>query len=782
MVDKPTWNHGKYFLTLVFASIFLFSVGIFSHNAFADIVISDQTSCVSQGGVWDSVTNTCTLHSSAIGSFINYSETLSCSGITLDSGGFLVEFSGTLIVKPDCTFNDHGFTVSNGTIVNEGVFNNFGGVEVTNIFNNTGIFNNNSTFQNYNSGFPTVLTNSGTINNYHSIGNQDIINNLGIINNEIGAGITDNDLISNKMGGTIVNNGTIYISPYFVDGTDHPLFYGTLDNYGSINNNADGMIDNEGNLNNECGGTIVNNGTISGNQTVNISCQQNTVTTVSLNPDTVSTGERTSVTANVTNTNSTNIPTGSISFDDNNAGGSFGILSCNTSGDGIACDVNYTAPSTNQSVTITATYSGDATHAVSSGIATLRVNPPEPTKPPASFIATIPVGNFPYGVAVNPITNMVYVTNQGSNSVSVIDGKTNSVVSTIPIGSIPYDLAVNPITNKIYAANWLSNTVSVIDGNTNAVLHTINVPAALGVAVNPITNKIYVTSEAISTNVNRGMVSEINGTTDMVESTIMVGENTHEVALNTNTNMIYVANSYSNTISVIDGRTNTIVSSIPFTNPFGMAINNNTNIIYLDNPNTKVVSLIDSLNNNLIDTIPVEFQTSGLAVDPHTDVAYVVHPFDNAISVISGKTNQVVDTIPVGSYSLGIAINQVTNTVYVANANSNTVSVLHGFSPPEPPTALTVIPKMPPQIILSWTSPSDNGSTPLLGYMIERSTDNGATWSTIVQNTNSTGTTYTDSHLIPVKVYTYRVSAINSVGTSEPSTTVSIKPLSVHHT
>ena len=170
-----------------------------------------------------------------------------------------------------------------------------------------------------------------------------------------------------------------------------------------------------------------------------------------------------------------------------------------------------------------------------------------------------------------------------------------------------------------------------------------------------------------------------------------------------------------------------------------------------------------------------------MAVDPHTDVAYVVHPFDNVISVISGKTNHVIDTIPVGSYSLGIAINQVTNTVYVANANSNTVSVLHGFSPPGPPTTLTATPEMPPKINLSWNAPSDNGRSPIIGYMIERSIDNGTSWNTIIQNTNNTATIFTDSHLKPVKTYSYRVSAINSIGESEPSTTVSTKPLSAHH-
>ncbi len=62
---------------------------------------------------------------------------------------------------------------------------------------------------------------------------------------------------------------------------------------------------------------------------------------------------------------------------------------------------------------------------------------------------------------MNPVTNTIYVADQTSGTVSVIDGSTNSVVASPTVGSNPDAVAVNTVTNMVYAANFDSNGVSV---------------------------------------------------------------------------------------------------------------------------------------------------------------------------------------------------------------------------------------------------------------------------------------------------------------------------------
>jgi YVTN family beta-propeller protein len=73
----------------------------------------------------------------------------------------------------------------------------------------------------------------------------------------------------------------------------------------------------------------------------------------------------------------------------------------------------------------------------------------------------IAVGDAPEAVAVNSVTNKIYVANMGGDTVSKIDGPTRAVTS-LPVGDEPDALAVNATTDKVYVANYNDSTVTVI--------------------------------------------------------------------------------------------------------------------------------------------------------------------------------------------------------------------------------------------------------------------------------------------------------------------------------
>jgi YVTN family beta-propeller protein len=64
-------------------------------------------------------------------------------------------------------------------------------------------------------------------------------------------------------------------------------------------------------------------------------------------------------------------------------------------------------------------------------------------------------------VAVNPVTNKIYVGNAGDPYLTVIDGVTNTATAISTPGIDPWVVAVNPVTNKIYAGNYGAPMVAV---------------------------------------------------------------------------------------------------------------------------------------------------------------------------------------------------------------------------------------------------------------------------------------------------------------------------------
>ena len=130
----------------------------------------------------------------------------------------------------------------------------------------------------------------------------------------------------------------------------------------------------------------------------------------------------------------------------------------------------------------------------------------------------------------------------------------------------------------------------------------------------------------------------------------------------------------------------------------------------------------------------------------------------------SGKTGQQI-SLTEGANTIKVKVTAQDTTT----TDTYTVVVTRAAATkPGAPTALTATANGQSQIDLAWTAPADTGGSAITGYKIEVSPD-GSSWSDLVAATASTATTYAHTGLTAVTTRHYRVSAINAVGTSDPS-------------
>ncbi|MGA2372090.1 MAG: YncE family protein, partial [Candidatus Korobacteraceae bacterium] len=304
------------------------------------------------------------------------------------------------------------------------------------------------------------------------------------------------------------------------------------------------------------------------------------------------------------------------------------------------------------------------------------------------LIATVRVGTVPVGIAVNSTTNKIYVSNL-EGTVTVIDGVTFAT-TTVVVGDSPYGAAVNPVTNQTYVSNVCGNdptcqsdgTVTVIDGVTLATT-TVVVGAQPGsVVVNPVTNKIYVLNrcgdQPNCVQYSSGTVTVIDGVT-LSTATVPVGISASSIAVNPQSNKIYVTNSCGSdptcqsdgTVTQIDGASLSTTTIPVGLDPVGIAVDSVANKIYdLDSGGfTGDVTVIDGTTLSTT-TVPAGVRPSSIDVNSVTHKIYVGNLLGGNITVIDGATLSTT-TVSVETEPSAVAVDSVTNKIYVHNRCGN---------------------------------------------------------------------------------------------------------------
>jgi DNA-binding beta-propeller fold protein YncE len=323
------------------------------------------------------------------------------------------------------------------------------------------------------------------------------------------------------------------------------------------------------------------------------------------------------------------------------------------------------------------------------------------------------------GVAVNPITNRMYVLGYfaAGDGVVVLDGATNQIVATVSLNACRSGLtsdyfsniAVDPASNHVFvmgtAVSWPDeydyfNNVELadIDGSTNTVscTHVLGPGDAAGVEVDPLAHTVSVTATGIA---SWSVINYDTGQTITVYAHALLGmdETSHAVVSNMPAGtspgalvdgpsehrayvatMIGSANQAAPVLAVVSSASNHIVKTLPLSaQPGSLANNPKTHRLYADDngaSQTGNVAVIDETTNLVTATVPLA-GTGGVAVNP------AAHRLDatatlNALWVIDGATTTVVTSITVGSPPSAVAVNPLNGRVDVLTYFDSTLTVI----------------------------------------------------------------------------------------------------------
>ena len=329
----------------------------------------------------------------------------------------------------------------------------------------------------------------------------------------------------------------------------------------------------------------------------------------------------------------------------------------------------------------------------------------------------------------------IYVTNERSGDVTVIDGGDFKVVGTIPVGKRPRGIHLSPDGKRVYVA--VSGTPiegpPALDAQGNPILKknskadddddddskadkSADGIAIVDVAQKKLTGKISAGSDpeefALSKDGTRIYVSNedirtatvINIASGKVEHLIPVGREPEGVAVTPDGKQFYVTCETGGEIFAIDTTSYQVVGhfSVPV-RPRSVDFLSNAAIGFIPSESKGQLNVIDTATPKLLKTIdlPAGSRPMRVRVAPDNTRVYVSDGRGGTVSVMDTKTYEVLATIKVGTRPWGIVLSPDGKYLFSANGPSNDVSVVDlatnkevsRIKAGESPWGITVVPR-----------------------------------------------------------------------------------------
>jgi DNA-binding beta-propeller fold protein YncE len=260
-----------------------------------------------------------------------------------------------------------------------------------------------------------------------------------------------------------------------------------------------------------------------------------------------------------------------------------------------------------------------------------------------TLVGTVTIGCYPVDIAVNPVTNQIYVANASGTTpydtatVTVVDG--NSLqIKEVPIGRDPWRIAVNTVKNVFYVSNYDPgvSTAYAVNGSTLKKFPFVLPQGSNDVAINPATQKVFISTDA--------GIAVIDAATNTYSFMSSEGLGPTLLAVNPALNKLYMCTDRS--ISSYDFANKRYASHFKSTRWNGVIANPLTNKAYFSGP---VTNIIDGKRSDS-SLVTWQYRTYGFAVNPLTNKVYLPFAHDNIadLLVVDGSSNDLIEAKPYG--------------------------------------------------------------------------------------------------------------------------------------
>ena len=198
--------------------------------------------------------------------------------------------------------------------------------------------------------------------------------------------------------------------------------------------------------------------------------------------------------------------------------------------------------------------------------------------------------------------------------------------------------------SRVFVANESSNSVTVIDADSFQVVGTVD-------ARNHATHDLAVSRDGrwlFATNLASGRVSAINTRALETVASIATGDRAHVVTLTNDNRQAWVANIGENTISIVDTTSFRILGTIAVgKGPTGLTFSRDGRFAYVSNQGDKTVEIIDTSSLKVIKAIPVGTNPHFLVLGPDGRI-WGTNTGGTDIYVIDPATQDKIASINVG--------------------------------------------------------------------------------------------------------------------------------------